>query len=721
MTDGRPLGSARARALVALVVSFGMLLAPAAAVQAQSAPYANASTTGAVGCPTGTTDCPKWDTASLRGLDEWDFDESRTSSRGPSSAKAAAKLSYVEKDEADGMLGALTISGTISAEVTGTERADSRATFSADFLTRARTLNLVGSVAVESHGTDSLGSGANAHVQLDCGQIDVTVTASGGFEIPDSSDQRSIGQDVEVLREGPDIGECALNVSLAVGGGTDRGSDGTQHTIAIATVSLTILAGPAPSPSPAGCALSGVVTDGDIIKDGHNNPMPRIPVQLFRDNASVDEPATTDASGRFCIPAGAAEPGGYQLRATLADLPLLETRHATDVGATWMELPIVETDFGRQNVEVSFTKTDARPWLPDVANIHWQATRYVEWLTDTLELAPGLMGPATIVALAGIEWHELTHHLMDALGAGAPDNCPLENRDGSWDNASTCASLDEGMALFLPALAAADLNPGASESVSFGIHDNLEDNTYYPWSTVQLWSTVGPRESFAVAQLLWDLTDDTPLERAPLYYTALPIATSSGSDTIAYPIDRLFHMIAAEPHPTNVGELFRFIRAELLPTGTLTPGVDIDGDGTTDVDPLQELLVLHGFHSVHDPRFPSFFIGTTPGRTDHVPVPSTPADLFLRDRPLALQGESIRFTNPGSTVVAYTVDITYPSTTSHFDVPVAAGGERVFEYEPPPYWRGVLADGAALPACGAADQAKVTIALGGGSVPARTL
>lgn len=755
MTDGRPPGSARASALIALAISLGMLLAPVPAVRAQTAPYANASTTGDVGCAAGTTDCPKWDATSLRGLDEWEFDDSRTSSVGPSSAKAAAKISYVEKDEGDGMLGALTITGTISAEVTGVERAEARAQFAADFLTRSKTLNLVGAVHVESHGTDSLGSGANAHVQLDCGQIDVTVTASGGFEIPDSTDDKAIGQDVDVLREGPDVGECSLNVSMAVGGGTDRAADAAQHTIAIATVSLTILTGPAPSPSPAGCALAGVVIDGDIAKDGHNNPMPHVPVQLFQDNVSVDEPVTTDSSGRFCIPTGAADPGSYQLRATLADLPLLETRYTSDVGATWMEQPIVETDFGRSDVEVSFTGTDARPWLPDVANMHWQATRFLEWLTDTLELAPGLMGPATIVAFApgrtefdarasritisvgdsgysnrsdpsatgpaGIEWHELTHHLMDALGVGAPDNCPLENRDGSWDNPSTCASLDEGMALFLPALAAADLNQTSPESVSFGIHDNLEDNSYYPWSTVQLWTTTGPRESFAVAQLLWDLTDDTPLERAPIYYTALPIATSTGSDTIAYPIDQLFHMIAAEPHPTTVADLFRFVGA-VQPPGTLTHGVDVDGDGATDIDPLQELLVMHGFHTVHDSRFPSFFIGTTPGRTDHVPVPSTPADLFLRDRPLALQGESILFTNPGSAAVTYTVDITYPSTTSHFDVPVAAGAQRVFEYEPPPYWRGVLPDGAALPACGAADQAKVTIALGGGSgVPGRTL
>jgi hypothetical protein len=542
-------------------------------------------------------------------------------------------------------------------------------------------------------------------------------------------------------------------VTLDAGGGTDRGGGGGQNTESAVSFSLTILAAPAPSPTPGGCALAGIVYDGDITSDFHNNPMPHIPVQLFRDGAAVDEPVTTDAVGHYCIPEGIAEPGDYRLRATLADVPLLETRHTSDVGATWTDVPIVATDFGRQNADISFTHSDTRPWLSDVANIHWQATRYVEWLTDTLELAPGLMGPATIIAFdptrtafdarnhritisvsdsvfnsrsdsssigpAGIEWHELTHHLLEAIGAGAADNCPLQDPDGSWDNASTCASLDEGIALFLPALAAADLNPTAAESVSFGIHANLEDNDYYPWSFVSLGNVTAQRESFAVAQLLWDLTDDTPLERAPIAFTATPVATFTGSDTIAYGIDQLFHVIAAEPHPTTVDDLFKFIAVD-LPPGTLANGIDIDSSGSTDADPLQELLLIHGFHPVHDPMFPSYFIGTTVGRTDHVPVPSSAPDLFVRNRPVALPGESIRFTNPGSTAVTYSIDITYPGATSHFDVPVPAGGERVFEFEPPPYWRGALAAGAALPACGA-DQVKVSVALSGGGETPRTV
>lgn len=742
----------RAAAAAILAILATVLLIPSAA--ARSGPYAHATTTGDAGCTGGQTSCAQWSAESPAEAPTWTFAADKSHVATGTAAAAHVSAAFTEVDDAQGMLGALTITGTVRAEITGAGTAHSSATFSADFLTRATTLQIVGTVTTDADGTDSIGSGSGAHVQLDCGSMDVASNASGGFGVPAAHDQQSLTREVPVLGEGGNgAGECSLNVSLIVGGGSDRGGAAAQHTSATADLSLSILAGPAPSPTTAGCALSGIITDGEITRDLHANPLADIPVGLRRDDAAIGDTVTTDSTGRYCIPEGVAEPGSYKLRATLADVrtdpPILETRYRTDVGPTWAEIPIVASDFGNQDVSFSFTATDDRQWLADVAAIHYQSQRYVDWLLDRLEVPPALFGPATIVAFdsgdtrfderhsavyiaardstyasradpwvrgpAGLEWHELTHHLMSGLGIGAPDNCPLENPEGSWDNGSTCASMDEGFALFLPGLAVADLNPGP-ETLSFGFGGNLEDNGYYPWTRIFLRDHTVEREAFAVAQLLWDLTDDTPLEHAQVHAASLPepfIAT----DSVAFDPGKLITVLASK-QPNNIYELFALM-GSAVPNEAIATHIDVNGDGSDDINLVDELLLIHGFHTVDNELVPTYSIGSTVGRTDHVPDPN--AFLFERHAPLPLPGSAIRFTNPGSGPATFTVDITYPSTTSHFEVTVAPGQERLFEFEAPPYWQGRLPAGAGPPACGAAGQRTVTLTLAGGGTSPRTL
>jgi len=746
-------------AATGLVVASFHLLAAIAPVSASGAPYTTISTTAQVGCDPAIplAQCKQWNVQSSSGLDHWKFDESRTSEVGPSTAKGTGKLEFTETDGADGMLQRLVITGRLSIEIVASERADLRADISADFLTRSKSLTIAGTAHVEAHGTDSLGSGANLHVQLDCGSVDVAVEATGGFETQDAEDAKPLDEEAAVLSETGDIGECHLEITLIASGGSNKlGADPAQHTTAVAEVGLTIggeaLPTPTPGPTSPRCALAGAVTDGDVLRDLHNDPLADVLVELRRDDAVVGAAVATDASGRYCIPDGAAAPGTYKLRATLTDAghepPLLETRHTSDIGPTWAEIPIRDEDFGTSNVDLTFTGTTDRPWLPDVAAIHWQAARYINWIVDKLEVAPGLIGPTTIVAFAadethydefagrieisralskyaerdgpwalgpkGVEWHEITHRLADSLGFGAANSCPLEDPDGGWPNASTCASLDEGFAVFLPALAEADLDPG-NESRGYMLSTDLEDNGFFPWAHLIVGDHTVERESFAVAQLLWDLADDTPLERAPVYLLgSTPPFTAS--DGVSLGGIGLVHAIL-DVGAHTVYDLNRELTLK-VPNEVVSTRVDVDGDGTEDVDLLDELLLIHGFHSVDNILVPVFSVGTTVGRTDHVP---DTIGLLVRHMPELIPGAAIRFTNGATAPATYTVDIAYPGTASRFSVTVRPGTEELVRVELPPYWRGVLAAGDPLPACGGKDQRTVTLTIAGAGAATRVL
>jgi hypothetical protein len=186
-TASRPRGARIAAfGATALLASASLLVTSVSLVRASTAPYAHGSITGEVGCaqqlhPGG---CPSMNEESPAGNPDWSFDRTIALTEGGNAESAKATLGFHEVDDAKGFLGGLTMTGEMHIDVTPAGHASARGVFSADFATLAPTLSLVGSATVDSKGTDSIGSSAAVHVQLDCGAVDESVTSTAGFDIP---------------------------------------------------------------------------------------------------------------------------------------------------------------------------------------------------------------------------------------------------------------------------------------------------------------------------------------------------------------------------------------------------------------------------------------------------------------------------------------------------------------------------------------------------------
>ncbi len=167
-------------------------------------------------------------------------------------------------------------------------------------------------------------------------------------------------------------------------------------------------------------------------------------------------------------------------------------------------------------------------------------------------------------------------------------------------NDTTCDSLAEGFAMFLPTLASLDIDAGLGAGYAtprYSVFGSLEDNGYRPWS--------GPRriqrEDFAVAQLLWDLADDTPNE--PADWASSPARGQGGTveyadttDRVALDGVRLVHLLAFA-NPTTVADVYDDLVADRNVAAPLkTADLDINGDGAPELSPLDGVFVEHGFH-----------------------------------------------------------------------------------------------------------------------------
>jgi hypothetical protein len=521
---------------------------------------------------------------------------------------------------------------------------------------------------------------------------------------------------------------------------------------------------------PPSCSLKGIVVDG-AATDGHQNPLEGIRVQLWRDGNPVGEPVATDATGTYCIRSepGVTDPGDYKLRATLIDAiddpPLFETRFATENEATFQETSVSQVDFGGPDKDIQFTSSgDTFRDPASIANIHYQSERFVSWVIDKLGVSPATIGPFTIVTYDASgdstrynptshtvyilakdspyserntalsngsendEWHEISHHVAHALGIAPTDTSPAcagRTNHAGWQNPSTCDSLSEGFAMFLPTLASLDIDAstgpgfGTPEYAGFG---SLEANEFVPWTMVTINGTTFGREDLAVAQLLWDLADDTPDEHDSIdsLDPANPVDHFFlGNDTVALAGIPLVHLLAATK-PQTVADIYAALQASSsVPALRKAKTVDISGDGKPDVSPLEEVFLLHDFHPVHDATDPGYTLTDPVSRTDH--LPDATGGLVARpDTPLT-PGSAIRFVNSSSSPETFSLDVTYPSTTSDFPIVVAANSSTLVHFEVPPYWRQILAPGAALPDCGAKDQRLVMLRLSGPGGLSQTL
>ncbi|MBK7951063.1 MAG: hypothetical protein IPK00_20455 [Deltaproteobacteria bacterium] len=252
------------------------------------------------------------------------------------------------------------------------------------------------------------------------------------------------------------------------------------------------------------------------IDDGHDHPLSRLQVELRTPAGAVVEAHPNElGAGRYGFPAVA--PGDYVVYAKLMDdvaSPIFGVYHAPDQDAetVWIEKDVVVGPASTQQLKVAFAQSDAligtnvalehRGRLDDLAFLHFRIQQYVDWVqanvTETTgrpvafnaffeaDLGNGPYAPdgASYFAVPGEdlaivllgstfseyenrdglydpahdedapmngEWHEFTHHLLhELIDASA---CPVVNH-GGYSNASTCDSLNEGFAAFLPTLAA---------------------------------------------------------------------------------------------------------------------------------------------------------------------------------------------------------------------------------------------------------------------------
>lgn len=203
------------------------------------------------------------------------------------------------------------------------------------------------------------------------------------------------------------------------------------------------------------------------------------------------------------------------------------------------------------------------------------------------------------------EWHEFTHHLefVNEIGTSTTSPCN-EGNHGGFLNPSTCDSLVEGLAEFLPTLAFPAIEPGDRRwrkghyPVS-GLH--LESNDLDSWLRFPLRN--GPpdwayREEYAVAALLWDLVDDNADdERSDVLDTTGARVGYLVTDNVQLDLETLWQLLVQEKIRT-VRLLWNRLHARVIggPAGLKELSIDLDGDGTMDTSPLDVPFLIHGFH-----------------------------------------------------------------------------------------------------------------------------
>jgi hypothetical protein len=201
-----------------------------------------------------------------------------------------------------------------------------------------------------------------------------------------------------------------------------------------------------------------------------------------------------------------------------------------------------------------------------------------------------------------VEWHEFTHHLThtfvhpyacvalrpalcESLYPGVSYTTPGHNHAGGA-NPDTADSLFEGLAMFLPAVAAQQIDDVVDSSYD-GIGD-LEVNT-------KAWENHGsfPGEDVAVASLLWDLMD-AKVDKDPtqvITSTSLHIPYEY-SDTISNSLSTLWSSLTTS-HPRTVKDLRLMFESPAIT-------VRLDADSTADIAPLDMVFLMHGFFPINE-------------------------------------------------------------------------------------------------------------------------
>jgi len=513
-----------------------------------------------------------------------------------------------------------------------------------------------------------------------------------------------------------------------------------------------------------------------VMDDGHGNELRGLKVKLFGldDEQPLDITPDNPTAGQYQfknVPAG-----DYRVRATLtdADGDAFEIRHeypsSAAVSADFElritpDLEHVERHFSFSAEQAGFLTAniaDSGHWdrLDDMATIYYQMRRFVDWVKAELTPNTGASVPfytfatsydegtleadeffyfsttnaiymgteksayesrddASDQAPVNGEWHEFAHHL-DAINRHEGLSCPGEPNHYGYQNASTCDSLDEGVASFLPNMLARD--PDYAGIV------NLEFHTKAWGFRILSDPNQANMEDLAVAALLWDLVDETADSEYTLAIGAnglhLPVTYT---DTVSVPLRDVWTILGTAK-PLTVRELQQGLDAR---TTALT--VDIDSDTVMDVNVYDPLFIMHGFfpiapdQSISDAHT-TYHYGITiareagreanesVGRSDHfgftwgdytsptwIPRSNTPVaeganlDIQVRDASgTPLEGADL------------TVTIHYPDSDQPMLRRLGKGDSNLVHLELPLYFD-YIPEGSGLPACAPATDLYVSV------------
>lgn len=526
------------------------------------------------------------------------------------------------------------------------------------------------------------------------------------------------------------------------------------------------------------------------ISDGHGNGLDGLLVDLRRDddNGVVDSGPVNTSGGVYSfldVP-----PGRYRVRATLSDLKsqgfqIHYTYPAED--PVWAERQIL-VPADAEVVEARFTLDqdhivdsnvgaagDTAEWhrLDDMAVIYYNTYKFVQWVRSNLTENTGSrvpiytfssQSPNSDVDAAGalydaslpgifistsnseyenrdgildgthpddaplnVEWHEFSHH----IGTQAhPDFCAGEVRisHGGYGNSSTCDSMLEGFATFLPAWATT--NPDYSGIANLA-------SPIKAWASRFSRGSLANMEDLAVAALLWDIVDsDAGADyTVAIGYDGLHRPTTY-VDQVSLPLSDLWRLLTTAK-PRTVYDLHTTLIGE-PPFNSLS--VDLDYDGIVDVSQIDLPFLMHGFfpvsadqvvtaghqswhYNVADARLngppgtpPNADVGLSshyayawPGQVSATFIPrrKTPvspgANLDIR-----LQDAS------GSPLKTGNVDMTiyYPGSTQWISRPLGTGTNHLVHLELPVYFDYELPTGAPLPACDPATDLYIAVSVG---------
>lgn len=737
--------------------------------------YVDGSKPGGEG-QTGPDADAEWSIDIVNDLD-WSFSDSRSIS-----GSAPIGIAYSQKVSADagfhfdrdgsGLTTGATAFATLSSTMTNVGEMSVDLLYTVPFrLDPGTTAHVEGNASADATSKGEGEAGASFVVTIRCGQS----SAEMRFEASSSEGSTQ-----------PAKGTPALDKEIETGDGQCRLEVSAESSAEKATSSLIERGHQAASSlrfdieltaAPATCDFAGRVYDGSLRDDGHADPLPGVPVVLMKGDEPTMFKTVTDKDGRYCLSHVGTldfDSASYTAQAALVDAAhtpsVFKTLHAGTSGDVTVAASLNKNDVGHGDIDMAFTGPD-RPWLDDVAASHRDSARFVGWLLTSGVITQEELGSFSVLAgdasttssyyddatstvhikqavtpyesretAASLcpdncEWHEIGHRVFTRLGIADTRNSRCIGRvapHGGWRNGGTCDTVQEALPTFLATVASLELD--AKRGKGYATPDyagflNLEDNGWVPWFVFKgdRFGVEG-REDFALAELLWDLVDDTPDEIGYIGRPS-PAAAVPSKDTIS--IDAVkFVRLLSEKKAYTVVDIYRALSGSpLLEADAKTPSVDLTGDGKPDVGPLDALFLAQDFHPVPDLKNPWYEIGDPVGATDREPVdPATgepklslPGVTEARATVDELHGMGIELSNGADAEVTYTIKVTYPSTSSEFDVPVGPRASTVVHLELPPYWQGYVGAADELPACGAAGQRLVTLEISGAGLAPKAI